>query len=375
MKNILITGGAGFIGSRLCEKLFDLGYSITVLDNLSTQIHGNTESALYNRIKKKCIFIKGDVRNLDDWKQAIKGQEIIVHLAAETGTGQSMYESKKYNDVNVMGTSYMFDVLSSFKHNVQKIIVASSRAVYGEGKYFCSVHNEVYPTKRNELGLDSGEFNLKCDICGTDLELLATDEDSKLNPLSVYGKTKQEQEQIVMLRGKTLGIPTIAFRYQNVYGPGQSLSNPYTGIMSIFSTSILNGNDLDIYEDGLESRDFVYIEDAVDATILGIESKEANGHIFNIGSGVAITVKEVAEYLKKCYVANISISVSGKYRIGDIRHNYADLSKTEAVLGFIPKYHFKKGISKFVKWVKGQDIMEDKYKESILELKQKGLIR
>ena len=375
MKNILITGGAGFIGSRLCEKLFDLGYSITVLDNLSTQIHGNTESALYKRIKKKCIFIKGDVKNLDDWKQAIKGQEIIVHLAAETGTGQSMYESKKYYDVNVMGTSYMFDVLSSFNHNVQKIIVASSRAVYGEGKYFCSAHNEVYPTKRNELDLDSAEFNLKCDICGADLELLATDEDSRLNPLSVYGKTKHEQEQMVMFKGKKLKIPTVALRYQNVYGPGQSLSNPYTGIMSIFSTSILNGNDLDIYEDGLESRDFVYIEDAVDATILCIQSNDANGNIFNIGSGVPITVKEVAEYLKKSYCSNISIYVSGKYRIGDIRHNYADLSKATAVLGFIPKYPFKKGISKFVKWVKAQDVMEDKYKESIIELKQNGLIK
>jgi dTDP-L-rhamnose 4-epimerase len=375
MKNILITGGAGFIGSRLCEKLFDIKYNITVLDNLSPQIHGTGESVLFKKIKGKCTFIRGDVRNKDDWKRALKDQEIIVHLAAETGTGQSMYKSQKYNDVNILGTNYMLEILANSSHNIKKIIIASSRAIYGEGKYLCRIHGETYPSKRNVLDMNNGEFNIKCEICNLELKLLATDEGSRKEPISIYGITKKKQEEMVILKGKSLEIPTVAFRYQNVYGPGQSLSNPYTGILSIFSTSILNGNNLDIYEDGEESRDFVYIEDAVDATILGIEKEEANGQVFNVGSGVTTTVKEVAKCLKNYFDSDINISISGKYRIGDIRHNYADLTKINKVLGFSPKYDFQKGILEFVRWVKTQEIMEDKYEDSVLELKQKGLIK
>ncbi len=375
MKKILITGGAGFIGSRLCEKLFDKGYNITVLDNLSTQIHGNGESFLLKKIKDKCTFIKGDVRNKEDWKAAIKGQEIVVHLAAETGTGQSMYEVEKYNDVNIIGTANMLDLLANKNHQIEKMLIASSRAIYGEGKYLCSKHGVIYPLQRNESDMEKGEFNPKCDSCNSQLQLVATDESSKIHPLSIYGITKQQQEQMVMTTGESLGIASVAFRYQNVYGPGQSLSNPYTGILSIFSTRILNGNDLDIYEDGEESRDFVYIDDVVDATILGIEKKEANGQVFNVGSGVTTTVRQVAESLKKFYNSDINISISGKYRLGDIRHNYADLTKIKEALGFSPKYDFQKGISKFVNWVKTQEIMEDKYEESIKELRNKGLMK
>ena len=375
MKNILITGGAGFIGSRLCEKLFDKGYNITIIDSLSPQIHGERESLLFKKIKDKCTFIKGDVRNKEDWKKGIKGQEIIVHLAAETGTGQSMYQEEKYNEVNIMGTAHMLELLANTNHKVEKMIIASSRAIYGEGKYLCFSHGEIYPTQRNESDMKKGEFNLKCDICNSELQLIATDEKSKLHPSSIYGITKQEQEQMVMLMGESLDIPSVAFRYQNVYGPGQSLLNPYTGILSIFSTRILNGNDLDIYEDGLESRDFIYIDDVVDATILGIEKDEANGQIFNVGSGVPTTVKEVAESLKKCYNSDISISITGKYRLGDIRHNFADLTKINDILDFRPRYHFQEGLFEFVKWVETQDIMEDKYEKSVKELKDKGLIK
>ncbi|MEC9209681.1 MAG: SDR family NAD(P)-dependent oxidoreductase [Bacteroidota bacterium] len=375
MKNILITGGAGFIGSRLCEKLFDKGYNITIIDSLSPQIHGERESLLLKKIKDKCTFIKGDVRNKEDWKKAIKGQEIIVHLAAETGTGQSMYKSEKYNEVNIMGTAHMLELLANTNHKVEKMIIASSRAIYGEGKYLCFSHGEIYPKQRNESDMRKGEFNLKCHICNSELQLIATDETSKLYPSSIYARTKQEQEQMVMLMGESLDIPSVAFRYQNVYGPGQSLLNPYTGILSIFSTRILNGNDLDIYEDGLESRDFVYIDDVVDATILGIEKDEANGGIFNVGSGVATTVKEVAESLKKCYNSDINILITGEYRSGDIRHNFADLTKINDILGFNPRYHFQEGLFEFVKWVETQDVMEDKYDKSVKELKDKGLIK
>ena len=311
MKNKLITGGAGFIGSRLCEKLFDNGYNVTVMDNLSNQIHPNGESFLFNRIKDKCKFIKGDVRNKDDWKRALIGQEIIVHLAAETGTGQSMYQSEKYHDVNVLGTSHMLELLAETKHQVKKIIVASSRAIYGEGKYLSANHTVTYPLQRKEIDMQRGCFNLKCELSNSDLELVATDEGSKIQPLSVYGVTKQKQEEMVMASVKLLNIASVAFRYQNVYGPGQSLSNPYTGILSIFSTRILNDNNLDIYEDGLQSRDFVYIDDVVDATILGIEKDDANGQVFNVGSGVATSVNKVALLLKKYYNSNINISISG----------------------------------------------------------------
>ena len=375
MKNILITGGAGFIGSRLCEKLFDQGNNITVLDNLSKQIHGNGESFLFNKIKDKCTFIKGDVRDKNDWAHAIKNQEIIIHLAAETGTGQSMYEVEKYTNVNVIGTSHMLEILANSNHNVKKIIVASSRSIYGEGKYNCKTHGVQYPSKRKEEDMKKGEFNPKCSMCNFTLNVLPTDEQSKIHPSSIYGINKQQQEQMVMLMGESLSIPSIAFRYQNVYGPGQSLSNPYTGILSIFSTRILNGNDLDIYEDGEETRDFVYIEDAVDATILGMEKEEANGNIFNVGSGVSTRVLDVANTLKRLYNSETNITVSGKFRLGDIRHNCADLSKSKDILGFTPKYNFERGITEFVNWVKTQEVMEDKYEKSIQQLKNKGLIK
>ena len=375
MKNILITGGAGFIGSRLCEKLFDKGYKVTVLDNLSTQIHGDNESNLFRKIKDKCTFIKGDVRNKEDWKKSLINQEIVVHLAAETGIGQSMYELEKYNEVNIMGTAHLLEILANSSHKVKKIIVASSRAIYGEGKYKCKDHGDQYPGKRRQIDMEHSIFNPRCVSCNSELELVATDEKSKIHPSSIYGINKQQQEQMILLMGESLGIPSVAFRYQNVYGPGQSLSNPYTGILSIFSTRILNGNDLDIYEDGLESRDFVYIDDVVDATILGIEKHESNGEVFNVGSGVATTVKEVAESLKGFYDSDIKISISGKFRLGDIRHNYADLSKIKSLLGFTPKYNFQEGISEFVKWVKTQEVKEDKYDKSIQELKQKGLMK
>ena len=374
MKKILITGGAGFIGSRLCEKLYDKGYKVTVMDNLSEQIHGKGESLLFKKIKNKCSFFKGDVRRKSDWVKVLKDQEIVVHLAAETGTGQSMYEIEKYNDVNVMGTAHLLQIIANSKHSIKKMVIASSRAIYGEGKY-CDLEKRIqYPTQRLATDMKKGEFNLKCKFNLEELTPLATDENSKIQPSSIYGLNKQQQEDMIMLMGKSLAIPSVAFRYQNVYGPGQSLSNPYTGILSVFSTRILNGNELDIYEDGLQSRDFVYIDDVIEATILGIEKEQANGHIFNVGSGVATTVKEVADSLKRLYNSDVDISISRKFRVGDIRHNYADLTKINKLLGFLPKYNFQQGLSNFVDWVKLQKIQEDKYEKSIIELKSKGLL-
>ena len=373
-KHILITGGAGFIGSNLSLKLIEKGYSVTVLDNLSPQIHSK-KSPLYHSIKGKVNFIHGTVLNYDDWKKALENIDVVVHLAAETGTGQSMYEIEKYTDVNIKGTSIFLDILANKTHSIKKIVVASSRAIYGEGKYTCKKHGTVFPIARLDHDMARGNFGVQCPSCAEEVSLEPTDEKSKIHPTSIYGITKHVQEQMFMLMGQSLGIPAVAFRYQNVYGAGQSLSNPYTGILSIFSTRIKNGNDIAIFEDGLESRDFVYVDDVVDATILGIEKDEANGEVFNVGLGQAIDVLTVAKTLINAYKSDSKITVTGNYRLGDIRHNYADLTKIEQKLGFKPKVSFEEGIQRFTSWVENQEVMEDNYEKSIVEMKEKGLYK
>ena len=377
MKNILITGGAGFIGSNLALKLIDKGYTITVLDNLSPQIHGENPketSPLYLSIKDKVKFIEGTVTNIEDWKKALEGQDAIVHYAAETGTGQSMYEVQKYIDVNISGTGLMLDLLVNGNYNVKKLIVASSRSIYGEGKYLSKELGAVYPKHRTANEMDNGNFEPTYPGSSA-LELVATDENSKIHPSSVYGITKQNQEQMVLTVCPTIGIAGVAFRYQNVYGPGQSLKNPYTGILSIFSTQIKNGNGINILEDGLETRDLVFIDDVVDATILGLEKEEANNNVFNVGTGVATDVIAVANGLSTNYGIEVPIAVSGNYRLGDIRHNYADLTKIKSLLGFEPKVSFEQGLKKFTDWVNTQEVQEDQYQKSIDEMKAKGLYK
>lgn len=378
MKNILITGGAGFIGSNLALKLIREGYIVTVLDNLSTQIHGSDPektSTLYQSIAGKVKFIHGTVTSRNDWEKALVGQDAVIHLAAETGTGQSMYEVSRYVDVNIGGTGLMLDYLTNKKHTVKKIVIASSRAIYGEGKYCCSEHGIVYPNVRADKDMSNGDFNSKCPVCNKNVTLLPTTEDSLIHPTSVYGITKQTQEQMVLTVGKSIGIGSVALRYQNVYGPGQSLSNPYTGILSIFSTRIKNGNSITIFEDGAESRDFVYIDDVVNATLLGLEEEVANGQVYNVGTGVNIDVLTVASTLCRKYGKQVDLNVSGNYRLGDIRHNYADISKIQNELGFKPLWDFESGIESFTNWVDNQAIQEDKYEESILEMKKKGLYK
>lgn len=377
MKTILITGGAGFIGSNLALKLRTKGYNVTILDNLSPQIHGDnpaTTSPLYQSIKDSVRFIKGTVTSKADWLQAIADADAIVHLAAETGTGQSMYEIQKYTDVNISGTSLMLDILTNHSHQVKKVVVASSRAIYGEGRYLSKEQGYVYPESRLEADMSAQQFECTYQGCSA-LELVATDENSLIHPSSVYGITKQVQEQLVMCVCPTIGIAPVAFRYQNVYGPGQSLSNPYTGILSIFSTRIKNGNPINIFEDGKESRDFVYIDDVVEATILGLEKSEANGQSFNVGTGIAVDVYTVAQTLIKQYGSTVELKISGNYRLGDIRHNFADLTKIKNTLGFTPKWTFEEGIARFSRWVDAQKVMHDRYSESIEEMKQKGLYK
>lgn len=375
--NILITGGSGFIGSNLALALLQKNYQVTVLDSLSPQIHGNNPietSPLYQSIYNKVNFINGDVCNKADITKAIQKQQIIVHLAAETGTGQSMYQIEKYSAVNMQATAMMLDVLANTQHHVQKLVVASSRAIYGEGKYYSEKLGNVYPSQRSEQDLSNGKFNPKHNDVD-DLKLVATDENSIIHPSSVYGITKQVQEQLVMTVCPSINIHPVALRYQNVYGAGQSLTNPYTGILSIFSNRILNNQDINIFEDGEESRDFVYISDVVNATILAIEKPEANGEVFNVGTGIPTTVNQVVKVLMSAYNKNVPAYISGNYRIGDIRHNYACLQKISIKLGFKPAVNFEQGIQLFASWVKQQKITESQYEKSLQELKEKGLLK
>ncbi|QNS42414.1 NAD-dependent epimerase/dehydratase family protein [Chryseobacterium manosquense] len=377
MKNILITGGAGFIGSSLALKLIDRGYSVTVLDSLSEQIHSENpekNSPLYQRILGKVKFIKGDVSNRIDLEKSIENQDAILHLAAETGTGQSMYEIERYNRVNVSGTALILDVLVNKKNGVKKFVLASSRAVYGEGKYQDSSAKIVYPSNRRTDFMEKGIFEMT-DEKGEIMKPLPTSEDSKLHPTSFYGLTKLQQEQMVKLVCPTIAVDYVILRYQNVYGFGQSLINPYTGILSIFSSQILNGKYINIFEDGLPTRDFINIEDVVEATIRSLEMDAANNQTINIGTGIATTVKSVAENLVEEYQKDVTVSVTGNFRIGDIRHNFADIYLMKNLLHYEPKVSFSQGMQAFTQWVLKQPVLENDFEASLQEMKQKGFLK
>jgi dTDP-L-rhamnose 4-epimerase len=374
---ILITGGAGFIGSNLALKLIEKNHELVILDNLSTQIHGDNPtktSSLFKSIEGKCEFILGDVRNVNDWKKCLENTEVVIHLAAETGTGQSMYQISQYTEVNIQGTSHLLDLLANTKHKVQKVIIASSRAIYGEGKYYHTELGDVYPGQRLDEDMALGFYDVKYKEF-TDLQLKATDENSKIHPTSIYGITKQNQEQMILCACKSLGIVSTSFRFQNVYGPGQSLKNPYTGILSIFSTLIKNNQPINIFEDGNESRDFVYIDDIVHATILGVESDKGDGEAFNVGAGKSVSVIDVANLLKEKYGSTVELNISGNYRLGDIRHNYADIEKIKTYFGFEPKVDFPTGITNFTNWVNEQEIETSLFQNSMNEMKSKGLLK
>lgn len=381
MQNILITGGAGFIGSRLALALKARGCTVTVLDNLSPQIHGADarKSALFKAIDGQVRFIEADVTDRVALTKTLAGQHAVVHYAAETGTGQSMYQIDRYARVNVGGTSLLLDILANAPahapHSVQRLVVASSRSIYGEGKYRSAEHGVVYPGHRSADAMAGGDFDVHHPAGGSPLQLLATDEASLIHPSSVYGITKQVQEQLVMTVCPTIGVEGVALRYQNVYGPGQSLSNPYTGILSIFSNLVMSGKPINIFEDGHESRDFVYIDDVVQATVQALFNPAAAHGVFNVGSGVPVDVMTVARTLVQLLGTEVPISVSGNFRLGDIRHNYACLDKASRLLGFTPRFDFNTGLRLFCDWVRTQGPVQSDYEGSIAEMKQKGLLK
>lgn len=377
MKRILVTGGAGFIGSNLTQQLLERGYNVTVLDNLSEQIHSADpdSSFLYRTIRDRVDFIRGSVVDKATLEHALQGQDIVVHYAAETGTGQSMYQVDRYVATNIGATGLLLDLLGTGAFPVKRLVVASSRSIYGEGKYLRADGTPVYPVHRADAAMQQGIFEVQAEDGTTSLQLVATDEDSKIHPSSVYGITKQVQEQLVMTVCPTLGIEPVALRYQNVYGPGQSLVNPYTGILSIFSNLIMNGKALNIFEDGRESRDFVYIDDVVAATLLAIEHPAAANEVFNVGAGVATDVLTVAHKLIENFGIEVPVQVSGNYRLGDIRHNYACLQHIESRLGFKPQVSFEAGIAKFVAWARELGPNVSRYDQSLAEMKARGLLK
>jgi dTDP-L-rhamnose 4-epimerase len=372
--NVFITGGAGFIGSRLARKLHTQGASVTVLDNLSEQIHGlGADFAPGLTDVARCV--RGDVCDKALMSSLVGDQEVIVHLAAETGTGQSMYAVEHYSQVNLQGTAVLLDILVNQRPAaLRKLVVASSRAVYGEGQYRCATHGTVYPPARTAATMAVGEFEPICPHCGTVVAIEATAEATPFGPSSFYGLTKQVQEQMVLMFASALGIDGFAMRYQNVYGPGQSLNNPYTGILAVFSNIVRQGKALNIFEDGLESRDFVFVDDVVDATAACIAPEVHGVMALNVGSGVRTTVTEVAQAIVKYFQADVPLHVSGTFRVGDIRHNVADISRIQALTGYQPRWSFHDGLKQFLDWACGYATSDAGYERSLKELAERGLI-
>jgi len=366
---ILVTGGAGFIGSHLVDKLIEMNYDVTVLDNLESQVHKETP----NYLNSKAKYVFEDIRNKNILEKILKETEIIFHLASAVGVGQSMYEIEKYVEVNTMATSKLLDILVNKENNVKKLIVASSMSIYGEGSYKCETCGEVYPKLREENQLKNREWELKCPCCGKIVRPLPTNEDKPLHPTSIYAITKRDQEEMCLIVGKTYGIPTVALRYFNVYGPRQSLNNPYTGVCAIFSSRIKNNENPVIFEDGFQSRDFISVHDIVAANILAMKSSNANYKVFNVGTGKATTIKEIAELLIKLYNSNVKPEITDKYRAGDIRHCFADISRIKNI-GFEPKISLEEGMKELVEWSK-KIKAENKFDKAYEELDKKKLIK
>ncbi|MBW9111865.1 NAD-dependent epimerase/dehydratase family protein [Microbacterium ureisolvens] len=376
-KNVLITGGAGFIGTRLAARFAADGHRVTVLDSLIAQVHGDDPertSPLLRSLDGVATVVRGTVTSADDIRSALDGAQIVVHLAAETGTGQSMYEIDRYTEANVGGTAKLLDILANEPHSVGRVVIASSRSIYGEGAYRTEDGRIVYPPHRADAEMAAGDFAVHMPGEGA-LEMVPTTEEAKLHPSSVYGITKQMQESLIMTVCPTLGIEPVSLRYQNVYGPGQSLKNPYTGILSIFSTLIRQNKQINIFEDGLESRDFVYIDDVVEATFLAAVTPAAAGQVMNVGSGVATTVNDVVEALAAAYGRSVSSRISGNYRLGDIRHNVADVSRLADVLGYRPRVSFEDGVKRFANWVLTEPVEGESYERSLSEMAARNLLK
>ena len=375
-KKVLITGGAGFIGSHLVDKLIEQKeYEVSILDTLEEQVHGKTDNPP-SYLNKDSKFFRGSVTDYKKLEDLVRENDIVFHLAASVGVGQSMYQIEKYVDNNIHGLANLFDILVNSEHNVEKVIIASSNTVYGEAKSQCNKCGVVFPKLRLLDQLKHKDWELNCPKCGSKVKPLLTDENSPLNPSSIYAFSKQAQEKLSFMIGNTYGINTTILRFFLVYGTRQALSNPYTGVCSIFSTRALHGKPPIVFEDGNQTRDFVNVNDVCQALILAIEKNAANGEIFNVGTGTPITIKEVAEIISKKINPKLNPIYNQQFRIGDIRHCVADISKIKNKLGFSPTITFKEGIEDLIEWIKIQkeDFQEHSHK-AMLELKEKGLLK
>jgi dTDP-L-rhamnose 4-epimerase len=372
--NVLVTGGAGFIGLHLVRRLLNEGCTVAVLDNFSSQVHGRNQQ-LPSDLAEHVELHRGDVRNESAMSDALEGRDVLVHLAAETGTGQSMYEVSRYQDVNLGGTATILNVLvNKPRLRLHKLVIASSRAIYGEGQYRCKEHGVVYPKGRSLERLKAKMYEPVCPICNIECQAEPTTEDSPACPLSFYGLTKHVQEQMTYMFAQTCGLSAYALRYQNVFGPGQSLSNPYTGILAIFSNLARSGSAIQVFEDGQESRDFVFVDDVVEATWCCIARGSTDIEIFNVGTGQRTTVLETAKEIVQYYDSTSRIIITGAFRQGDIRHNVADLVKIRTSIGFAPRTTFRSGLSCFLDWASERSEALTGYEASLREMSERGLL-
>ena len=378
MKLVLVTGGAGFIGSHLVPVLRGQGFAVRVLDPLSAQVHGSVPQGLGWLHGDGVEFLRGSVTSRVDLVRALQGAAHVVHLAAETGTGQSMYEIARYNEVNSQGTALLLDVLANDSgHGVKRVVLASSRSVYGEGAYVCpscSPAARVFPGSRPLEQLAAHRWEPLCAKCGAALMAVPTQESDQVLPASIYAATKFAQEDLVRIGCGSLGIGYGILRFQNVYGEGQSLQNPYTGILSIFSTRVRRGLHLPVFEDGLESRDFVHVSDVAQAVLRCLVSESPVNDVVNVGSGVATSVIEVATLLSRALGSEPQITVTAGYRLGDIRHNFADITRLQARLGYTPAVGLEEGLGRFAKWVLTEPLPEDQLDRVNAELKARKLM-
>ena len=365
---ILITGGAGFIGSHLADDLLHRGHRVRALDNLSPQVHG-PDASRPAYLHRDVELIHGDVRDATAVRQALAGVDAVYHFAAAVGVGQSMYEIEQYTSVNNLGTAVLLQAL--IERPVQRLVVASSMSLYGEGLYETSDGTPVDDAERTLEQLKRADWEPR-DRHGAVLRPLPTPETKAPSLASIYALSKFDQERMSLMVGRAYGIPTIALRFFNVYGTRQSLSNPYTGVLAIFASRFLNDHPPFIFEDGLQRRDFVSVYDVVQACRLALEAPDAAGCALNVGSGQSYTISEVAELLRLVLGKATGAEVCGKYRVGDIRHCTADVRLAREVLGYRPSVTLEDGLVELSEWLREQ-AADDRFAEANHELSARGL--
>lgn len=370
-RSVLVTGGAGFVGSHLVDALLARGDRVRILDNLDPQVHG-PERKKPAWLAGDAEFVLGDMRDPDAVARSLRGVDVVYHLAAAVGVGQSMYQIADYTATNTLGTAYLLQALVDQKKELERLVVASSMSIYGEGRYARADGREPRVNRRSVEQLYQHDWELR-DADGVPLAPMPTDEEKVLDPTSIYALNKADQERMVLQVGAAYGIPSVALRFFNIFGPRQALSNPYTGVVAIFSARLLNGNAPLIFEDGEQSRDFVSVHDIVRALLLSGEAEGAVGGAFNIGSGRAVSVREVASTLARVLGVEVEPEITGRYRVGDIRHCFADISRARAAFGYAPTVSLEEGMKELVVWLQEQEKPEDGVGRHAAELTARGL--